>query len=114
MIDLLLKNNGIRRFQSVNEITDQSLYIQFNFDRLDDLKDNMNNKIDLEQNHIFKILTVITMCIALPTLVAGIYGMNFEVMPELKWAYGYPAAIVAMILSVICPYLYFKKKKWLK
>ncbi len=96
------------------DLTVVSDYIQFNFDRLDDLKDNMNNKIDLEQNHIFKILTVITMCIALPTLVAGIYGMNFEVMPELKWAYGYPAAILAMILSVICPYLYFKKKKWLK
>ncbi len=88
-------------------------YIQFNFERLDDLKDNMNNKIDLEQNHIFKILTVITMCIALPTLVAGIYGMNFDIMPELKWLYGYPSAILVMILSAVLPFLYFKRKKWL-
>ncbi len=104
--------------ESVNtELADLAVvsdYIQFNFERLDDLKDNMNNKIDLEQNHIFKILTVITMCIALPTLIAGVYGMNFEVMPELKWVFGYPVAILAMVVSVILPYVYFKRKKWLK
>lgn len=88
-------------------------YIQFNFDRLRDLQDHINNKIDFEQNRIFKILTVVTVCIALPTFVAGVYGMNFEVMPELKWAYGYPLAIFIMILCAILPYLYFKKKKWL-
>lgn len=88
-------------------------YIQFNFDRLRDLQDHINNKIDFEQNRIFKILTVATVCIALPTLVAGVYGMNFEIMPELKWAYGYPLAIFAMILCAILPYLYFKKKRWL-
>lgn len=88
-------------------------YIQFNFDRLRDLQDHINNKIDFEQNRIFKILTVATVCIALPTLVAGVYGMNFEIMPELKWTYGYPLAIFAMILCAILPYLYFKKKRWL-
>lgn len=96
------------------DLTVVSDYIQFNFERLDDLKDNMNHKIDLEQNYIFKILTVITMCIALPTLIAGVYGMNFDVMPELKWYYGYPLVLLLMILSAVLPYLYFKKKKWLK
>lgn len=88
-------------------------YIQFNFDRLRDLQDHINNKIDFEQNRIFKILTVVTVCIALPTLVAGVYGMNFEIMPELKWTYGYPLAIFVMILCGILPYFYFKKKRWL-
>lgn len=88
-------------------------YIQFNFERLRDLRDHINNKIDLDQNRIFKILTVATICIALPTLVAGVYGMNFEVMPELKWVYGYPVVIMVMILCAILPYFYFKKKKWL-
>lgn len=88
-------------------------YIQFNFDRLRDLQDHINNKIDFEQNRIFKILTVATVCIALPTLVAGIYGMNFEVMPELKWAYGYPLTLFVMILCAILPYFYFKRKRWL-
>lgn len=96
------------------DLTVVSDYIQFNFERLDDLKENMNNKIDIEQNRIFKILTVATVCIALPTLIGGIYGMNFEIMPELKWRYGYLFAILAMILSAILPFVYFKKKKWLK
>lgn len=88
-------------------------YIQFNLERLRDLRDHINNKIDFEQNRIFKILTVATICIALPTLVAGVYGMNFEVMPELQWVYGYPAVILIMILCAILPYLYFKRKRWL-
>lgn len=88
-------------------------YIQFNLEHLRDLKDHINNKIDFEQNRIFKILTVATICIALPTLVAGIYGMNFETMPELQWVFGYPLTIVVMALCAILPFLYFKKKKWL-
>lgn len=88
-------------------------YIQFNFDRLDDLKENLSNKIDLEQNYIFKVLTVVTVCISLPTLIAGVYGMNFENMPELKTVYGYPLAIVGMIISGILPFVYFRRKKWL-
>lgn len=88
-------------------------YIQFNLERLRDLQDHINNKIDFDQNRIFKILTVATVCIALPTLVAGVYGMNFQVMPELQWAYGYPAAMLVMILCAILPYFYFKRKRWL-
>jgi magnesium transporter len=48
-----------------------------------------------------------------PTLVASIYGMNFEFMPELDWLLGYPLAIGLMILSGIAPYLFFKRKGWL-
>ena len=48
-----------------------------------------------------------------PTLVASIYGMNFEQMPELKWLLGYPWAIGLMILSAILPYLWFRRKGWL-
>jgi magnesium transporter len=47
-----------------------------------------------------------------PTLVASIYGMNFDVMPELKWAFGYPWALLLMALSAILPYMYFKRKGW--
>ncbi|MDR2037290.1 MAG: hypothetical protein LBQ60_05145 [Bacteroidales bacterium] len=96
-----------------NDLMVVSDYIQFNLERLRDLKDHINHKTDFEQNRIFKILTVATICIALPTLFAGIYGMNFEVMPELQWAFGYPLAIVVIILCAILPYLYFKRKKWL-
>jgi len=87
-------------------------YIQFSFERLDNMNTNVTNKINLEQNHIFKVLTIITLCISLPTVIAGIYGMNFVNMPELNWSYGYPLTMVAMLLSVILPYIYFKRKKW--
>lgn len=88
-------------------------YVQFNFDRLDDLKENISNKIDLEQNHIFKMLTVVTVCVSLPTFIAGVFGMNFERMPILKIEYGYPVILIAMLLSAVLPFLYFKRKKWL-
>jgi magnesium transporter len=48
-----------------------------------------------------------------PTLIASIYGMNFRAMPELEWSYGYPIAIVLMLIAAALPYLYFKWKKWL-
>lgn len=107
----IIKNSVHNELKDLTVVSD---YIQFNFERLDDLKDNINNKIDLEQNRIIKILTVVTVCIALPTLIAGIYGMNFEIMPELKWKYGYPITVLVMILSIILPLIYFKRKKWLK
>ncbi|MFB9054928.1 CorA family divalent cation transporter [Formosa undariae] len=97
----------------LNDLTVVSDYIQFNFDRLDDLRENVSNKIDLEQNHIFKTLTVVTVCISLPTFIAGVYGMNFNNMPETNSAYGYPIILIIMILSAMLPFLYFKKKKWL-
>ena len=66
----------------LDDIAVISDHIQFNFDRLDDLKENINSKIELDQNKIFRTLTIITVCISLPTLIAGIYGMNFDKMPE--------------------------------
>lgn len=98
----------------LDDIAGISDHIQFNFDRLDDLKENLNSKIDLEQNKIFRTLTIITVCISLPTLIAGIYGMNFKNIPELDWRYGYPIAIGFMILSFIIAIIYFKIRKWIK
>ena len=91
----------------LDDIAVISDYIQFNFDRLDDLKENLNSKIDLEQNKIFKTLTIITVCISLPTLIAGIYGMNFKNIPELEWRFGYLVAIGFMIMSLIIALVYF-------
>ncbi|MEH0834453.1 magnesium/cobalt transporter CorA [Pectobacterium cacticida] len=69
--------------------------------------------INIEQSRIIKIFSVVSVVFLPPTLVASSYGMNFEFMPELKWSFGYPAAIVLMILAGLAPYLYFKRKNWL-
>jgi magnesium transporter len=97
----------------LEDLTVINEYVVNNFERLEDLKDYVANKIDLEQNRIFKTLTIITACISLPTLVAGIYGMNFKYMPELEWKYGYVYATILLILCFTIPILWFKRKKWL-
>ena len=69
--------------------------------------------INLEQNQIIKIFSVAAVVFLPPTLVASIYGMNYTVMPELSWTFGYPFALGLMVLSAILPYLYFKRRGWL-
>ena len=69
--------------------------------------------INIEQNAIIKIFSVAAVVFLPPTLIASIYGMNFERMPELKWLLGYPFAIGLMIASAILPYVYFKRRGWL-
>jgi magnesium transporter len=69
--------------------------------------------INLEQNQIIKIFTVASVAFLPPTLVASIYGMNFSLMPELRWEFGYPLAIMVMIFSAILPFVYFKRRGWL-
>ena len=69
--------------------------------------------INLEQNKIIKIFSIAAVVFLPPTLVASVYGMNFESMPELKWPWGYPLAILLMLVAGAAPYLYFKRKGWL-
>ena len=69
--------------------------------------------INNEQNAIIKILSVAALVFLPPTLVAGIYGMNFDFMPELKWAQGYPFALGLMLIAAVLPYLLFRRKGWL-
>jgi magnesium transporter len=69
--------------------------------------------INLEQNQIIKIFSVAAVVFLPPTLVASIYGMNFDLMPELHLPFGYPLALGLMVLSAILPYVFFKRKGWL-
>jgi magnesium transporter len=59
---------------------------------------------------MFSVLAVIFLP---PTLVASIYGMNFDRMPELRWLMGYPFSLVLMLLSAVLPYAFFKRRGWL-
>src|SRR5690606_8296370 len=69
--------------------------------------------INIEQSAIIKIFSVAAVVFLPPWLVASIYGMNFNIMPELEWELGYPMAIGLMILSALLPYLYFRRRGWL-
>ena len=69
--------------------------------------------INIEQNAIIKIFTVAAVAFLPPTLIASIYGMNFDTMPELHWQHGYLIAIGLMILSAIVPMWYFRRRGWL-
>lgn len=69
--------------------------------------------INIEQTNVMKIFSVIAAFFLPPTLVAGIYGMNFRVMPELGWDLGYPFAVLLMLASALVPYWIFRRKGWL-
>lgn len=88
-------------------------HTSFLFERLEYLQNTFLGLIDMEQNKIIKIFTVMTVVFMPPTLIASLYGMNFRAMPELDWTYGYPFAIGLMILASSLTLLYFRWKKWL-
>lgn len=69
--------------------------------------------IDIQQNKVIYILSIVGIAITPPVLVASTYGMNFKLMPELGWAWGYPYALALMLLSAVLPFLFFKWRGWL-
>jgi magnesium transporter len=69
--------------------------------------------INIEQNDIVKVLTVVSVVGVPPVLVAGIYGMNFKGMPELSWSWGYPYSLVLMVVSAVIPLMWFKWRGWM-
>ncbi len=69
--------------------------------------------INIEQSSIIKIFSVAAVAFMPPTLIASIYGMNFDLMPELNWQLGYPMAIMMMIVAAVAPLAWFRKKGWL-
>jgi magnesium transporter len=97
-------------YRDVVALTDQTAFLS---NKVNFLLDATLGLISLQQNQIIKIFSVAAVVFLPPTLVASIYGMNFDYMPELKWMAGYPFALGLMILSAILPYWYFKRRGWL-
>ena len=77
------------------------------------IRDVYQQRLDVHQNSIMKVLTIVTTIFMPLTLITGWYGMNFKEMPELNWVYGYPVIIILSILIVVILCIVFKKKKWL-
>jgi len=112
--DLFLKK-GLQKQISILEKDLHSIldYISFDFERLEYLQDTLMGLINLRQNIIMKIFTIVSVIFLPPTLIASIYGMNFQDMPELKFPYAYPIALSAMAVLSLMALYYFKRKKWI-
>jgi magnesium transporter len=96
--------------RDVASLTDHASYLS---NKITFVLDAMLGVVNLEQNNIIKLFSVMAVVLMPPTLIASIYGMNFKIMPELEWTHGYPMAIVMMLIAAIVPYWIFKWKKWL-
>jgi magnesium transporter len=95
------------------DIMSLSEHSSFLSDNLTFLLDASLGLISIEQNAAMKLFSWAAVVFLPPTLVAGIFGMNFHHMPELDWAWGYPASLIVMLASMILPYLYFKRRGWI-
>ncbi|WP_241503815.1 magnesium transporter CorA family protein [Ferruginivarius sediminum] len=96
--------------QDVSSLSDHASFLNTKVSLLLDATLGM---ISIEQNATIKIFSVVAVVFLPPTLIASIYGMNFRYMPELDWPFGYPLALLAMVISAILPYVFFKRRGWL-
>ena len=96
--------------RDVNSLTENATYLMQN---VFFLLDAAVGRISIEQNVIIKILSVFSVVFLPPTLIAGVFGMNFAHMPELNATWGYPASLVLMLLAAVLPFLWFRVKGWL-
>lgn len=100
--------------QILRDIESLDNHTAFLFDKINFLMDATVGFININQNKIIKIFSVASVALLPPTLIASIYGMNFQHMPELTQAWGYPAALILMVASALVPMLYFRRRGWLK
>ena len=82
-------------------------------DKIQLLLDAVLGFVNIQQNELFKILTIVSVVGVPPTILVGIWGMNFKHMPELDWTFGYPLAWLAVIASGVLPLIWFKRRGWL-
>jgi len=100
--------------QILRDIDSLDSHTAFLFDKINFLMDATVGFININQNKIIKIFSVASVALLPPTLIASIYGMNFKEMPELNLRWGYPLALVLMVASVVAPFIYFRRKGWLR
>ncbi len=100
--------------QILRDIESLNSHTAFLFDKINFLMDATVGFININQNKVIKIFSVASVALLPPTLIASIYGMNFDHMPELEWMLGYPFALGLMVFSVAVPYLFFRRKGWLR
>jgi magnesium transporter len=96
--------------KDINSLIEHSNFI---FERLEYLQNTFLGLVNIDQNKIIKIFTVVSVIFMPPTLIASLYGMNFKFIPELNWTHGYPFALLLMLGSSLLTLWVFKRKRWL-
>ena len=107
------KEIRLRAKTMTRDIRSLTEHASFLSNKINFLLDATLGMINIEQNNIIKIFSVVAVVFLPPTLIASIYGMNFKFMPELDFDYGYIMALLMMVVSVATPYFFFKRKGWL-
>jgi magnesium transporter len=100
--------------QILRDIESLDGHTAFLFDKINFLMDATVGFININQNKIIKIFSVASVAFLPPTLIASIYGMNFRILPELNWSFGYPFSLALMIASAVTPFWYFRRRGWLR
>ena len=111
---MLSKDQFEEARQILRDIDSLDSHTAFLFDKINFLMDATVGFININQNKIIKIFSVASVALLPPTLVASVYGMNFDGMPELRWHLGYPYALGLMLASALLPMWYFRRRGWLK
>ncbi|HEY3362639.1 MAG TPA: magnesium/cobalt transporter CorA [Methanosarcina sp.] len=118
--------NGLQRVESDLITESTSIYLRDIYDHtiqvidsVEELRDILSSMVDIylssvsyRMNDVMKVLTVIATIFIPLTFIAGVYGMNFESMPELKWRWGYPVVMLGMTFIGVSMFVYFKKRRW--
>ncbi len=107
-------NHGIKaRLASLRaDITALGDYEEHLANKVQFILDAMMGLISIAQNDTFKVLTIVSIVGIPPTLIAGVYGMNFHNMPEYSWSFGYQYGLAAILISAVIPVVWFKIKGW--
>ena len=100
--------------QILRDIDSLENHTAFLFDKINFLMDATVGFININQNKIIKIFSVVSVALMPPTLLASVWGMNFKHMPDLDSSWGYPVALCAMVVSSIIPLVYFRRKGWME
>ena len=100
--------------QILRDIDSLDSHTEFLFEKINFLMDATVGFININQNKIIKIFSVASVALLPPTLIASLYGMNFQYMPELSQTWGYPYALCLMVASAVVPMWYFRRRGWLK
>jgi magnesium transporter len=110
--DLMLESSN-RLLIIIKDINSLIEHANFNFTRLEYLQNSFLGLLNIEQNKVIKTFTVVSLVFMPPTLIASIYGMNFKIFPELDLTWGYPLALLLMLVSSVIPLAIFRHKKLL-